>query len=134
MSTATQPSLFYVAPSRIHGLGLFAKQPIHRNQRIGEYRGKILKRKQVIDNPHLDCTYMMSIKNKRQFIDGSDLSKNPMGYINHSSDRPNVRARELNNGRVWFYATKDIPQHAELLFDYQYDPAEKPCSLEKDAK
>lgn len=129
---ATLDACYYIAKSPIHGKGLFAKRAIKRNQRIGEYRGKILKRKQVIDNENLDCTYMMAIKRGARYIDGRDLSKNPMGYINHSSDHANVRARELDSGRVFMYAKRDIQPNTELLFDYQYDPAAKPCSLAKD--
>jgi len=66
------------------------------------------------------------------FIDGSNLGENPMGYINHPPAHltANAIVRELNNGRVFVYAKRNIEPDEEILFDYQFDPAKKSCSLD----
>jgi SET domain-containing protein len=126
---------YVIRRSPIHGKGVFASRFITRGRKIGEYKGKILKKKQVIDSKR-DCTYMMAIKRGQQYIDGSDLKKNPMGYINHPPEgrKANVRARELDGGRVFIYAVRDIKPGEELLFHYGFDPAVKACSLKACAK
>ena len=124
-------SMLQVGPSPIHGKGLFARQFIPRNVCIGEYRGQLLSRKQVIDS-NRDCTYMMAIRRGQKYIDGSDLHRNPMGYINHVPEgrKPNVRYGERKDGRVFVYAIRNIYPGEELLANYGYDPAAKACSLD----
>ena len=123
--------MYAIRPSAIHGYGVFATRPIKKGRRIGEYKGKRLPRKQVIGTGR-DCTYLMSTRNGQVFIDGSNLGENPMGYINHPPAHltANAIVRELNNGRVFVYAKRNIEPDEEILFDYQFDPAKKSCSLD----
>lgn len=124
-------TLLQVGPSPIHGKGLFARQFIARNVRLGQYRGVVLSKKFVIDS-NLNCTYMMAIKRGQKYIDGSDLHRNPMGYINHVPEgrKPNVKFGERKDGRVFVYAIRNIYPGEELLADYGYNAASKACSLD----
>lgn len=129
MSPRKQQYDYEVRPSPIHGKGLFAARAFRRGERIGEYKGKILKRSEVIGNRKRDCTYLVGLKGGHRYIDGA----NELRYANHadgSGDRwPNARLRELDNKRVFLYATRAIHKGDEILFNYGYNAARQACDI-----
>lgn len=124
---------YEIRPSNIPnaGMGVFARTPYTRGERIGQYKGKLLSKNEVLNNPDLDCRYMMKIRRGKMYIDGSNLKKNPMGYLNYAKrgEGSNLICKELVDGRVYFYATRDIREGEELLFDYGFNPVWLPCTL-----
>lgn len=92
------------APSEIHGWGVFARVPIAKGARIGEYKGA-----ETEDND----TYVLWVE------DGDDLiarnGENGLRFLNHSHS-PNA----VFDGFELF-ALRDIEVDEEITFDYGED-------------
>ena len=132
MSPHRQQHDYEVRPSPIHGKGLFAARAFRRGERIGEYKGKILKRSEVIGNRKRDCTYLVGLKGGQRYIDGT----NELRYANHADGSeggrsPNAHLRELDNKRVFLYATRAIHKGDEILFNYGYNAAREACDIKQ---
>lgn len=114
--------------SSIHGYGVYARCDIPKGTQIIEYVGeKITKReaekradrdlsKSQEDNDH-GAVYIF-VLNSRHDIDGN-VSYNTAKYINHSCD-PNCEA-EIDRGKIWIAALRDIKKGEELSYNYGYD-------------
>ena len=96
------PELVYVAPSRIHGRGLFAKTRIKRDTYIGTYEGPQAKR---------DGKYVLWLTDERGNATGR-RGLNALRYLNHSS-KPNAEFYEYD-----LYALKSIAPDEEITIDY----------------
>lgn len=95
----------YIAKSKIHGLGVFAKKKIKKNEYIGSYEGDI-----VLE----DDTYVLWVQQEHGgwiLVNG----KNELRYLNHSS-KPNAEFRENK-----LYALRTIYPHEEITFHYGED-------------
>jgi uncharacterized protein len=104
-----------VAPSAIDGQGVFAAEPVPRRRKIGEIRGESIS----VDEARIRATrseriMIVELSDKRA-IDFS-RSADPMRYTNHSC-APNARL-SIVNGRVEFYALRDIAAGEELTVNY----------------
>ena len=121
-----------VAPSEIHGLGLFAGEDIEWGRRLIEFQGQPLsirevkRRQKFYDSIGFTC--LMQFGDGRG-IDGV-VGGNESRFINHSTV-PNVGAIRENDWRIVFYSLDDIAQGEELTFDYGFDP-KKICADELD--
>ena len=119
------PRLF-VARSRIHGLGLFAGEPIEWGRRLIEFQGQLLSKKEVRRRQKfydsIGFTCLMQFGDGRG-IDGV-LGGNESRFINHSL-KPNVGALRERKWRIIFYSLDDIAQGEELTFDYGFDPKKR---------
>ncbi|MDT8322039.1 MAG: SET domain-containing protein [Xanthomonadales bacterium] len=105
--TATFPNArVYVAPSTIHGQGLFARQALPAGQFIGHYEGPRVE----ADGMHV-LWVQEEIDGEWTAYDGH----NEMRYLNHA-DRPNAEMDGLD-----CYALVDIPADAEITIDYGWN-------------
>ena len=118
------PRLF-VARSRIHGLGLFAGEDIEWGQRLIEYEGELVSKKEAqrrqrfYDSVGFTCLMQFGDGQAVDGIRGTNESR----FINHST-KPNVAAvRE--GSRIIFYSLDDIAKGEELTFDYGFDPKKR---------
>jgi len=119
--------LTIVAPSPIHGQGLFARHTLRRGTCIGEFHGESFTRRQVFDeHSTVDRTYLVSIKQGTRYIDSRGSL---LGYMNHADGvtgieqlKPNVRCVELKDGSVRAYVTRDVNGYEELVWNYGYVP------------
>ena len=89
----------YVAPSKIHGNGLFARKPIAKNSIIGWLRGRPCKQ---------DGCYVLWISETDAIEVECDLR-----YINHA-DNPNACYYD----DLSVVALRDIHQDEEITHDY----------------
>ncbi|MCP5272402.1 MAG: SET domain-containing protein-lysine N-methyltransferase [Burkholderiaceae bacterium] len=104
-----------VRPSAIDGQGAFAAEPVPARRKIGEIRGEAIS----VDEARIRATrserIMIVELSPRRAIDFT-RSADPMRYTNHSCD-PNARL-DIRNGRVEFYALRDIALDEEITVDY----------------
>lgn len=121
------PARTVMAPSEVHGWGLFAGQDLEQNAFIGEYVGERVgnqesDRRGAVYH-HLGQEYLFTV-NREQQIDGSCLS-NKMRFVNNSRREGDINVQAKNllcNGvqRIMLYAKRPIEAGQELLYDYNY--------------
>jgi hypothetical protein len=104
-----------VGPSAIDGQGVFAAEPIPARRKIGEVRGEAISVQQAQARTRGQARIMMIAVSEHRAIDAS-RSADALRFINHSC-RPNASLR-LNQGRVEFYAMRDIAPGEELTVRY----------------
>ena len=104
-----------VAPSRIDGQGAFAAEAIPRRLKIGEIRGESISVAEARIRATRSERIMIVELSSRKAIDFS-RSSDPMRYTNHSC-QPNARLC-IRQGRVEFYALRDIALGEEITVDY----------------
>lgn len=118
----TKPLAFEIRDSPIAGKGAFAIRPIKKGERLIEYVGERIPHP-VADERYDDDsmaehhTFLFSVSS-RTVIDATHLG-NESRYINHSCD-PNCET-EIERGRVYIYALRDIKVGEELNYDYAYE-------------
>lgn len=112
--------------SPIHGMGGFAKCDIPAGTRIIEYVGERIDKAEAQKRCEDDNRYIFYI-DETWDIDGK-VPWNPARLLNHSCV-PNCET-ELDEGRVWILALRDIRAGEELSYNYCYDLADyqdHPC-------
>lgn len=117
---------YYIKDSGIHGRGLFAARRIKSGEFIAEYLGEIidkeesnrrgLAREEASKVSGDGCVYIFELDEKRD-LDG-DFEYNDARLINHAC-RTNCEA-VMESDKIIFYATKDINQDEEILYNYGY--------------
>ncbi|HMA11660.1 MAG TPA: SET domain-containing protein-lysine N-methyltransferase [Steroidobacteraceae bacterium] len=109
-----------VRRSKVHGNGCFARRFIPKGTRIIEYLGERMSHKEAdrryenedVGNNH---TFLF-IADRRTVIDAT-VGGNEARWINHSCDG-NCES-EIEKGRVFIDARRDIQKGEELGYDYQ---------------
>ena len=122
--------LYKIKKSNIDKRGLYATKNIKIGTRIIQYKGKIVKNKEVETNPKFDNSkdiYLFDL-NKKYSLDGA-FGWNTARLINHSCN-PNCEV-EVKGYNIWIKAIKKIEKDEELNYDYgfSYDSDYKqfPC-------
>ena len=95
--------LVYVAPSPIHGRGLFAKQPIGPGSYIGTYAGPTAKR---------NGKYVLWVHGEDGSMEGR-RGMNLLRYLNHS-DKPNAEFDGFD-----LFALRAIAPQEEITINYE---------------
>ena len=111
--------LYKIKKSNIDNKGLYASQDIKDGTKIIEYKGKIITKKKVEEDPKFDnekAIYLFNL-NKRYDLDG-DFKYNTARLINHSCN-PNCEVAGVGL-KVWVYAIKDIKKGEEFSYDYGF--------------
>lgn len=104
-----------VAVSPIDGHGAFAAEPIPARLKIGEIRGESISVAEArIRATRIERIMIVEVSDRRA-IDFSK-SADPMRFTNHSC-QPNARLC-IRQGRVEFYALRDIAPGEEITVDY----------------
>jgi SET domain-containing protein len=114
-------------PSPIHGQGGNARRDIPSGTRVIEYVGDRISKAESLkrceaENPYIFCL------DEATDLDGN-VEWNPARLLNHSCD-PNCEA-EIDGGRIWIFARRDIQAGEEITFNYGYDLEnyrEYPCA------
>ncbi|WP_428416021.1 SET domain-containing protein [Methylibium sp.] len=104
-----------VRPSRIDGQGAFAAEAIPARRKIGEIRGESISVREARRRARGQARIMIVEVSERRAIDASQ-SADPLRFTNHSC-APNASLR-IRQGRVEFYAMRDIVAGEELSVDY----------------
>ena len=109
--------LYKIKKSNIDKKGLYASKNIKAGTRIIQYKGKIISKKKVEEDPKFDndkAIYLFNL-NKRYDLDG-DFKHNTARLINHSCN-PNCEVAGVGL-KVWVYAIRDIKKN-ESKFSYE---------------
>lgn len=113
-----QPAQRYAlrcAPSPIDGVGTFTDEAIAARRKIGELRGEAISVREARRRAKgRERIHIVEVSDTRA-VDASD-SIDPLRNINHSC-APNTVLR-IQQGRVEFYALRDIAPGEELSCDY----------------
>jgi uncharacterized protein len=126
VSAAGASDLVYVRTSTVHGDGGFAAADIAAGTRIIEYVGKKITKAESVERCRAENAYIFTLDAEHD-LDG-DVAWNLARFINHSC-APNCEA-ELDAGRIWIVALREIAAGEELSFNYGYDLMdyrEHPC-------
>ena len=110
----TSHSLF-VTKSPLHGLGCFATVRFLKGDRIAEYAGEKINRKDAMRRMKRPNGKRISEVEAEWYIDGS-VDGNETQYINHSCD-PNADAF-LIGGSLLIIALREIAPGEEITVDY----------------
>ena len=104
-----------VRPSPIDGQGAFAAEPIPARRKIGEIRGESISVAEARIRATRHARIMIVEVSTKKAIDFS-RSADPMRFTNHSC-QANARL-SIRQGRVEFYAVRDIDAGEEITVDY----------------
>lgn len=104
-----------VKPSAIDGQGAFAAAAIPARRKIGEIRGESISVRTARQRAKGQQRIMIVEVSDKRAIDAS-ASSDPLRFTNHSC-RPNAVLR-IRQGRVEFYAMRDVAVGEELTVDY----------------
>jgi len=118
----TKPLAFEIRESAIAGKGAFAIRPIKKGERLIEYVGEriphpVADARYDDDSMEEHHTFLFSVTS-RTVIDAT-RDGNESRFINHSCD-PNCES-EVEKGRVYIFALRDIRKGEELHYDYAYE-------------
>ena len=112
------------------GKGLYATRDIKEGEKIIDYIGKLITKKQTENSDKYDNSkpiYLFTV-NKRYDLDG-DFPWNTAGLINHSCE--NNCDYDGKGLKIWVKAIKDIKKGEELTCDYGFgydkDYKQFPC-------
>ncbi len=111
--------LYRVKKSNIDKRGLYASKNIKTGEKIIEYIGRLINKKEAETNSKFDNKkdiYLFNI-NEKWDLDG-DYRWNTARLINHSCN-PNCEV-EGKGLKLWIVAIKDIKKGEELSYDYGF--------------
>jgi uncharacterized protein len=104
-----------VRPSSIDGQGAFAAEPIPARRKIGELRGEAVSAQEAQRRSKGQARIMMIAVSERRAVDATH-SADALRFANHSCG-PNAALR-VNQGRVEFYAMRDVNAGEEITVRY----------------
>ncbi len=104
-----------VKASRIDGQGAFAAEPVPARRKIGEIRGEAISVREARQRAKGRERIMIVELSETRAIDATH-STDPLRFTNHSC-RPNAAMR-IRQGRVEFYAMRDIAPAEEITVNY----------------
>lgn len=104
-----------VRASTIDGQGAFAGEAIPARRKIGEIRGESISVREARRRARGATRIMIVEVSERRAIDASN-STDPLRFTNHSC-RPNAALR-IRQGRVEFYAMRELARGEEITVDY----------------
>jgi len=115
--------LLRVRRSPIHRFGVFAKQAIPARQKVIEYTGVRITRREALERQKRSWkagkpkpVYFFRVS-RYWDIDASEGGSGAE-LINHSCD-PNLRARRIR-GHIFFFSRRNIRAGQELTLDYRF--------------
>lgn len=114
--------------SKLHGWGVFAAEPIHKNTRIVDYDGELIDHKESLkrETRYLKkgCIWCFTVN--RRWVRDANVGGNLARFINHAC-KPNCYSHIVDK-TIWIRAAKNIEPGEELTYNY-YTDGEKviPC-------
>ena len=106
--------------SRLHGFGVFAKEPINKNKRIIDYAGELISNKisEKREDRYLKKGCIWVFRVNRAWSRDAAVGGNIARFINHSCT-PNCWIEvDAKTKTIWIRAAKPIAAGQELVYDY----------------
>jgi len=106
--------------SKLHGFGVFAKEPINKNKRIIDYAGELVSNKvsEKREDRYLKKGCIWVFRVNRNWSRDAAVGGNIARFINHSCT-PNCWIEvDAKTKTIWIRAAKAIKPGQELVYDY----------------
>jgi SET domain-containing protein len=106
--------------SKLHGFGVFAKEPINKNKRIIDYAGELISNKQSEkrEDRYLKKGCIWVFRVNRNWSRDAAVGGNVARFINHAC-KPNCWIEvDAKTKTIWIRAAKAIGPGEELVYDY----------------
>ncbi|NUN08087.1 MAG: SET domain-containing protein [Ignavibacteriaceae bacterium] len=113
-----------VAPSGIHGDGIFTAVDIPEGAKVMVISGEVIDSDEC-ERRENEENNVYIFWNGDNYIDVSMTGK--IKYINHNCDA-NCHVEDRNESSLWLVASRDIKSGEELTIDYGYDEIYESCS------
>ncbi|XP_006651312.1 histone-lysine N-methyltransferase EZ1 isoform X1 [Oryza brachyantha] len=126
-----QQQRILLGKSDVAGWGAFIKNPVNRNDYLGEYTGELIshreadKRGKIYDRANSSFLFDLN----EQYVLDAYRKGDKLKFANHSSS-PNCFAKVMlvaGDHRVGIYAKDRIEASEELFYDYRYGPDQAPA-------
>uniref|UniRef100_A0ACD5XF69 Uncharacterized protein n=1 Tax=Avena sativa TaxID=4498 RepID=A0ACD5XF69_AVESA len=126
-----QQQRILLGKSDVAGWGAFIKNPVHKNDYLGEYTGELISHKEADKRGKIydraNSSFLFDLND--QFVLDAYRKGDKLKFANHSSN-PNCFAKVMmvaGDHRVGIYAREHIEASAELFYDYRYGPDQAPA-------
>lgn len=104
--------------SKLHGWGVFAREPINKNKYIIDYAGELIPNKvsDVREDKYLNQGCIWVFRVNRAWSRDANVDGNIARFINHSC-QPNCYSAVVDK-TIWIRAARRIEPGEELTYDY----------------
>jgi SET domain-containing protein len=107
--------------SKVHGWGVFALEPIHKNRRIIDYAGELITARESLkrETRYIERGQIWCFAVNRRSVRDANVGGNIARFINHAC-RPNCYTQVVGH-TIWIRAARNIARGEELTYDYCTD-------------
>jgi SET domain-containing protein len=107
--------------SRLHGWGVFAREPINKNTRIVTYEGELIDHDESYEREtrYLKRGEIWCFTVNRRWVRDAQVGGNIARFINHAC-KPNCYSQVIGLD-IWIRAARNIEAGEELTYDYYTD-------------